>query len=247
LKHPLVVVALGIAICGQAPPSGSQTPAVADGDGWIDVSAPIDPGAAPVYPGNAPIKLSFMMNYDKGDKLALSSYSFGAHTGTHVDAPMHFIKGAASVDKVALAHFVGPARVIDCSADAMVIDAAELNKHDWKGARRILFRTRNSRNGWMADPAFHQDFTYVAPDAAKLLADAGVELVGIDYLSIEKFQSPEPRTHLALLGKGIPVIEGLSLTDVTGGDYDLIVLPIRIVGHEAAPARAILRRRSAKS
>ena len=210
---------------------------------WIDVSAPIDPRASPVYPGNAPIKLDFMLNYDTGGKLALSSYSLGAHTGTHVDAPMHFIKGGASVDKVPLGHFVGPARVIDCSAEATVIDAAELNKHDWKGAKRILFRTRNSRNGWMSDPTFHEDFTYVAPDAAQLLADAGVELVGIDYLSIEKFHSPEPKTHLALLSKGIPVVEGLSLKDVAPGDYDLIVLPLRIVGHEAAPARAILRRR----
>jgi arylformamidase len=211
--------------------------------GWIDVSAPIDPRTAPVYPGNAPIKLEFMLDYDKGNKLALSSYSLGAHTGTHVDAPLHFIKGGMSVDRVPLEHFVGPARVIDCSADAKLIDAAELNKHDWKGARRILFRTRNSRNHWMTDPTFHADFTYLAPDAAQLLADAGVELVGIDYLSIEKFQSPEPKTHLALLAKGIPIVEGLSLADVAPGDYDLIVLPLRIAGHEAAPARAILKRR----
>jgi arylformamidase len=210
---------------------------------WIDVSAPIDPRTAPVYPGNAPIKLDFMLNYDKGDKLALSSYSLGAHAGTHVDAPLHFIKGGTPVDRVPLAHFVGPARVIDCSPDSKVNDAAELNKHDWKGARRILFRTRNSRNHWMTDPVFHEDFTYVAPDAAQLLADAGVELVGIDYLSIEKFGSPDFKTHLTLLGKGIPVVEGLQLADVTAGEYDLIVLPLRISGHEAAPARAILQHR----
>lgn len=210
---------------------------------WIDASAPIDPQTAPVYPGNAPIKLEFMLDYAKGDRLDLSSYSLGAHTGTHVDAPLHFIKGGTAVDKVPLEPFVGPARVIDCSAEATVIDTAELNKHDWKGAKRILFRTRNSRNGWMTDPTFHEDFTYLAPDAAQLLADAGVQLVGIDYLSIEKFHSRQPKTHLALLSKGIPVIEGLSLKDVAPGDYDLIVLPLRVVGHEAAPARAILRRR----
>jgi arylformamidase len=187
----------------------------ADTEGWIDVSAPIDPQTAPIYPGNAHIKLKFMRDYAKGDRLALSSYSLGAHTGTHVDAPLHFIEGGAAVDKVPLERFVGPARVIDCSADATVIDAAELNKHDWQGAQRILFRTRNSRNGWMTDPTFHKDCTYLAPDAAQLLADAGVQLVGIDYLSIEKFHSPQPRTHLALLSKGIPVVEGLSLKDVT--------------------------------
>jgi arylformamidase len=211
--------------------------------GWIDVSAPIDPKTTPVYPGNTPIKLDFALNYDKGDKLALSSYTLGAHTGTHVDAPMHFVKGGASVDLVSLEHFVGPARVIDCTPDAKVIDAAELNKHPWKGAHRILFRTRNSRNHWMTDPAFHEDFTYVAPDAAQLLADAGVELVGIDYLSIEKYKSPDFKTHLILLGKGIPVVEGLQLADVTPGDYDLVVLPLRVMGHEAAPARAILKHR----
>jgi arylformamidase len=239
LKHRLVMLAALIAATTCSAVSGAEPRA----GGWIDVSAPIDPQTAPVYPGNAPIKLEFMMDYDKGDKLALSSYSLGAHTGTHVDAPLHFIKGGMSVDLVPLAHFVGPARVIDCSADAKLIDAAELNKHNWKGARRILFRTRNSRNHWMTDPTFHEDFTYLAPDAAQLLAEAGVELVGIDYLSIEKFHSAEPKTHLALLTRGIPVVEGLSLADVTAGDYDLIVLPIRITGHEAAPARAILKRR----
>jgi arylformamidase len=210
---------------------------------WIEASAPIDPETTPVYPGNTSIKLDFALNYDKGDKLALSSYTLGAHTGTHVDAPMHFVKGGASVDLVALDKFVGPARVIDCTADAKVIDAAELNKHNWKGARRILFRTRNSRNHWMTDPTFHEDFTYVAPDAAQLLADAGVELVGIDYLSMEKYKSSDFKTHLILLGKGIPIVEGLQLADVTPGDYDLIVLPLRVAGHEAAPARAILKRR----
>ncbi len=184
-----------------------------------------------------------MQDYAKGDRLDLSVYSLGAHTGTHVDAPLHFIKGGTPIDKVPLDPFVGPARVIDCSPEATAIDAAELNKHDWKGSKRILFRTRNSRNGWMTDPVFHEDFTYVAPDAARLLAAGGVVLVGIDYLSLEKFHSPEPQAHLALLSKGIPVIEGLSLQQVSPGDYDLVVLPLRIVGHEAAPARAILRRR----
>ena len=211
---------------------------------WIEASAPIDSRTTPVYPGNPPVKIGFMMHYDKGDKLALSSVSVGAHTGTHVDAPLHFVKGGAPVDLVPLGAFVGPARVIDCSPDAKVIDAAELNKHDWKGMRRILFRTRNSRNHWMTDPTFHEDFTYVAPDAAKLLADAGVALVGIDYLSMERFGSHDFKTHLVLLGKGIPIVEGLQLADVMPGDYDLIVLPLRITGHEAAPARAILKRRS---
>jgi kynurenine formamidase len=175
LKHRLALVAAAIATFSYSTFSEAEPQA----GSWIDVSAPIDPKTAPVYPGNAPVKLDFLMYYDKGDKLALSSYSLGAHTGTHVDAPLHFIKGGTSVDLVSLDHFVGPARLIDCSPDAKVIDAAELNKHDWKGARRILFRTRNSRNHWMTDPTFHEDFTYLAPDAAQLLADAGVDLCGL--------------------------------------------------------------------
>ena len=182
MRHRLATLSVLIAVAAGLPAIAA---AAAPPGAWIDVSAPIDPRMSPVYPGNAPVKLEFMLNYDTGGKLALSSYSLGAHTGTHVDAPMHFIKGGHSVDQIPLEHFVGPARVIDCSPDALVIDASELNKHDWKGAKRILFRTRNSRNEWMSDPTFHTDFTYVAPDAAQLLAAAGVELVGIVYLSIE--------------------------------------------------------------
>ena len=209
--------------------------------GWIDVTAPIDPHITPVYPGNPPVKLDFVQSLDSGAQVTLSAFSFGAHTGTHVDAPMHFIKGGASLDQIPLDRFIGPVRVIDCSPEAKAIDAAELNKHDWRGARRIFFRTRNSRRGWMTDPKFHEDFTYLAPDAAQLLADAGVELVGIDYLSIERFGFAEPQTHRILLGKNIPVVEGLSLQAVEPGDYDLLLLPMKIMGHEAAPVRALLR------
>ncbi len=95
----------------------------------------------------------------------------------------------------------------------------------------------------MTSPAFHRDFAYIAADAAQLLADAGVQLVGIDYLSAEQFGAPAPRAHQILLGKGIPIVEGLLLVSVRGGDYDLIVLPMKVGGHEGAPARAVLRKR----
>jgi len=98
--------------------------------------------------------------------------------------------------------------------------------------------------GWMKSATFHRDFAYVAPDAAQLLADGGVQLVGIDYLSAEQFGAPEPRTHRILLGRGIPIVEGLSLEGIGPGDYDLIVLPIKVAGHEGAPARAVLRKRA---
>jgi len=95
----------------------------------------------------------------------------------------------------------------------------------------------------MKSPTFHRDFAYVAPDAAQLLADAGVKLVGVDYISAEQFGAPAPMTHRILLGRGIPIVEGLALETVRPGDYDLIVLPIKVGGHEGAPARAVLRRR----
>lgn len=94
----------------------------------------------------------------------------------------------------------------------------------------------------MSSAVFHRDFAYIAPDAAQLMADAGVKLVGIDYISAEQFGAPEPRSHRILLGRGIPIVEGLDLSEATAGDYDLIVLPLKVRGHEAAPARAILRR-----
>jgi arylformamidase len=179
----------------------------------------------------------------RGDPLTFSAFSLGAHTATHIAAPMHISRDGASLDKVSLEELIGPARVIDIPDGVQAIDGPELNRHKWRGAQRVLFRTRSSLRGWMASPTFHRDFAYIAPDAAQLLADAGVKLVGIDYLSAEKFGAPAPRTHQILLGKGIPIIEGLALEAVRPGDYDLIVLPIKVGGHEAAPARAVLRRR----
>lgn len=210
--------------------------------GWIDVTATLDPATTPVYEGDAPMKFDFLKDMRKGDPLSLSVYSMGAHSGTHIDAPMHFISTGAPVDSVSLESLIGPARIIDIPDSVQAIDATELNKHDWK-AERVFFRTRSSARKWMSSNVFHRDFAYIAPDAAQLLADAGVKLVGIDYISAEQFGAAAPRTHQILLGKGIPIVEGLLLTDVSAGDYDAIVLPIKVRGHEGAPARAILKKR----
>jgi arylformamidase len=212
--------------------------------GWVDVTATLDPATTPVYEGDAPMKFEFLKDMRKGDALTLSMYSLGAHSGTHIDAPMHFVRDGAPIDRVPLAPLIGPARVIEVPDGVQAIDAAELNRHNWRGAPRVLFRTRSSLRGWMSSATFHRDFAYIAPDAAQLLADAGVQLVGIDYISAEQFGAPVARTHQILLGKGIPIVEGLALEGVRGGDYDLIVLPIKVAGHEAAPARAALRPRS---
>ena len=210
---------------------------------WIDATATLDSATTPVYAGDAPMRFDFLKDMRKGDPFTLSVFSLGAHSGTHVDAPMHFVMDGAPIDRVALPALMGPARVIQIDDSVQGIDAGELNRHQWRGAERLLFRTRSTARGWMSSAVFHRDFAYIAPDAAQLLADAGVKLVGIDYISAEQFGAPAPRTHRILLGRGTPIVEGLDLSDVPAGDYDLIVLPMKVRGHEGAPARAIVRRR----
>jgi arylformamidase len=234
------VVALALGFLG-CEPRGQQA---FGSEGWIDVTATVDPARTPIYEGDAPLRFEFLKDMRKGDHLTLSSYSLGAHSGTHIDAPMHFIRDGAPVDRVPLERLIGTARVIDIPDSVPAIDATELNRHEWRGATRVLFRTRSSVRGWMDSVQFHRDFTYIAPDAAQLLADGGVVLVGVDYISAEQFGASAPRTHQILLGRGIPIVEGLDLRSVQAGDYDLIVLPIKVAGHEGAPARAIARARN---
>jgi arylformamidase len=210
-------------------------------DGWIDITATLAAGRTPVYEGDAPMVFTFLKDMRKGDGLTLSKYDFGAHSGTHIDAPMHFITDGASIDAVTIASLIGPARVIVIADSVQAIDAAELNRHDWKGAERILFRTRSSSRGWMDSSTFHRDFAYITGDAAAAMATAGVKLVGVDYISAEQFAAPAPLAHRALLGKGIPIVEGLDLRNASAGDCDVIILPLKVAAHEAAPARALLR------
>ena len=229
--------------CAAAPGMGGALGALSP-DGWVDATATLDPATTPIYEGDAPMRFDFLKDMRRGDALTLSAYSLGAHSGTHVDAPMHFVAGGASIDRVPLAPLVGPARVIDIPDGVQAIDAAELDRHDWRGAPRLLFRTRSSLRGWMSSSVFHRDFAYIAPDAAERMAAGGVVLVGVDYISAEQFGSPAPLAHRTLLGRGIPIVEGLALGNVPAGDYDLVVLPMKVAGHEGAPARAIVRPRS---
>jgi gluconate:H+ symporter, GntP family len=230
--------------CASPPRDGGGGAGLTGGSSaWIDASATLDPATTPVYEGDAPMRFERLKDMHRGDPLTLSVYSMGAHSGTHVDAPMHFVADGAPIDRVPLEPLIGPARVIDIPDAVQSIDAAELSRHEWKGAPRLLFRTRSSSRGWMRTSTFHRDFAYVAPDAAQLIADAGVVLVGVDYISAEQFGAPAPRTHRILLGQGIPIVEGLMLENVQAGEYDLIVLPLKVANHEGAPARAVLRRR----
>ena len=236
----LVAAAMSAMACA---PQQRTSADVAGGRAWMDASATLDPATTPVYEGDAPMTFTFLKDMRRGDPLTLSSYAMGAHSGTHIDAPMHFVSGGASIDKVPLDPLIGPARVIDIADGVQAIDAAELERHKWRGTPRVLFRTRSSLRLWMSSSTFHRDFAYISADAAQLLVDAGVVLVGIDYISAEQFGAPAPRAHQILLGKGIPIVEGLLLEQVAAGEYDLIVLPIKVAGHEGAPARAVVRRR----
>lgn len=205
-----------------------------------DVSVPVRAGGL-VYPGNPPISITPVQSIAAGDTANVSRIDLGSHTGTHVDAPLHFMDGGAGVDELPLDALIGPARLIAFDDDVMAVGEAELRRHDLRGVTRLLIRTRNS--AWLAsgDPEFHRDFTHVAPDAAAHLVSLGVRLVGVDYLSVEQFHSPHHRTHRTLLENGVVIVEGMVLSEPPPGDYELYCLPMLLAGLDGAPARAVLR------
>jgi arylformamidase len=207
-----------------------------------DVSVPIS-AATPIYPGDPGVEIKQWAALAGGDAANVTLLNFGAHTATHVDAPSHFIEGAPKVDALPLDVLVGPARVLVIPEDARAITAEHLLAQNLDGATRVLFKTRNSEFWRTPSAGFRRDFTSIAPDAARALVQSGVRLVGIDYLSVEKFQAEKFETHEILLSNGIVILEGLDLREVEGGDYELICLPLKIAGGtgDGAPARVVLR------
>src|SRR3982751_4324205 len=205
-----------------------------------DITVPIH-STMPVYEGDPGVKIESWSAFAKGDSSNVSMLNFGAHTGTHVDAPAHFIEGANTIDNLPLDTLIGPARIVRVPDDAIEITPEFLSGCDLHGVTRVLFHTRNSQ--FWTDATFRKDFTHLLPEAAELLVAGGVRLVGIDYLSIEKFHSGHHRTHLTLLREGVVIVEGLDLSDVPDGDYELICLPLKIAdgSGDGAPARAVLR------
>jgi len=204
-----------------------------------DITVPIHSGM-PVYEGDPGVEIKAWSALANGNSANVSSLSFGAHTGTHVDAPAHFIEGARKIDALSLETLIGPARVIRVPDDIMEIGLEFLAKCDLDQVRRVLFHTRNS-TFW--SEGFRTDFTHLSPEAAEKLVGLGVKLVGTDYLSIEKFHSGHHRTHLALLSQNVVIVEGLNLSEVEAGDYELICLPLKIAegAGDGSPARAVLR------
>ena len=205
----------------------------------IDISRPIFT-AMPIYPRNPPVEIAPAKRISRGDSSNVSLLTLGSHTGTHVDAPLHMDDAGAGVDAVSLDAMIGPAIVVDIPDDVRAIGAAQLE--DRIGTHtRVLLRTRNSAR-FAATGAFEEDFTYLAPDGAAFLVDRGVQLVGVDALSVEQYHAGHHRSHDALLRAGVAVVEGLALENVAAGEYQVVCLPLRIRGCDGAPARVVLIR-----
>jgi arylformamidase len=201
-----------------------------------DVTVPLSKELV-VYPGDPHVKINRRTKVNEEDaKYNLSRYSFGSHSGTHVDAPYHLIEGGGTVDKLPLELLIGRARVVEVTAPC--IDETVLEEFDFTVDARVLFKTRNSYL-W-SQKSFVKDYVYITPGAARSLVNDGIKVVGIDYLSVEKFDA-EPETHMALLKAGTVIIEGLDLRDVEPGDYELICLPLKIKDGDGSPARVVLR------
>jgi arylformamidase len=203
-----------------------------------DVTVPIT-NTMPVWPGDPAVQLEPRSHEsrDKSHVVSLTSITMGSHTGTHVDAPFHMIQGGKRLSEFPLEVFVGKAAVVEIPA-APSIGRAEVEGRNWNGIERVLFKTRNSAH-WQ-DGKFYEEFVYLEPEAAEFLAKRGVRLVGIDYLSIDKFKSPSHPTHFALLRKNILILEGLNLSRVAPGEYTIYALPLNLQDADGAPTRVIL-------
>ncbi|HTL70802.1 MAG TPA: cyclase family protein, partial [Candidatus Eisenbacteria bacterium] len=189
--------------------------------------------------GDPEVRIDKTSDLAKGGAANVSRIRMGSHTGTHMDAPLHFIRGAKGLDRMPLSATMGPARDIRI-LDPEVIRPAELIPHRIRRGERILFKTRNSPRCWKRR-GFVKDFVYLSRTSASYLAALGVRAVGIDYLSVGGFSKDGHETHFALLKAGIWIIEGLDLTHVKPGRYELACLPLKILKSDGAPARAALR------
>jgi arylformamidase len=203
-----------------------------------DISLPISESLV-VWPGDSPVRITHRSHLDRGDGLTVSRLDLGAHSGTHVDAPAHFIAGGAGVDALDLGILTGPALVVHAH-DAEALSAEILERLAIPpGTERLLLRTRNSERWARVESSFDRDFVAITEDGARWLVARGVRLVGVDYLSVGPFAETAP-THHVLLGAGIVAVEGLDLSEIAPGVYQLVCLPLKITDGDGAPARAIL-------
>lgn len=210
----------------------------AQASAWIDISVPLRTGMVH-WPGDPEVRIERVQDMEHGDHANLSSLTMGSHTGTHMDAPLHFLRQGKAISEMPLDATMGRARVIEIR-DGESIKPEELIPHRIRAGERILFKTRNSSRVWQNDK-FAEDFVFISKEAADFLAERRVRMIGVDYLSVGGYKRDGPYIHQTLLGAGIWLIEGLDLSGVSAGRYDLACLPLRIEGGDGAPVRAIVR------
>jgi arylformamidase len=204
-----------------------------------DVSLPISPNL-PVWPGDPAVVLEQVTSMDAGAHDNVSRLACGVHTGTHVDAPHHFMNDHRTVEGLSLDVLVGPALLVQIPKDVTVVDAHVLeNAGIPSGTERLLLKTDNSSLWERGEKEFFPGFVGISEDGADWLVSHAIKLIGIDYLSIAPYHQSVP-THRKLLGAGLVVIEGMDLHGVTAGTYSLYCLPLKLVGSDGAPARTIL-------
>ena len=194
----------------------------------------------PVWPGDPPVKMPLTESMQAGAEYNLTRLDISAHTGTHVDAPHHFLNDGRTVESLALDVLTGPCYVVQLPDDVDEISAEVLQRIPLAaGTTRILFGTRNSKLWAQGETRFQEDFVAISEDGAEWLVEHGIKLVGVDYLSVAPYSDSIP-THRVLLQAGIIALEGLNLSQVPRGFYDLYCLPLKLAGADGAPARAIL-------
>jgi arylformamidase len=204
----------------------------------LDVSVPLVAGM-PAYPGNPDFELQPVKRIADGGSSNVSRLILGTHTGTHVDAPRHFIDDGLTVDALSLDLLIGRARVVDISKRGG-IGAEELAEAGLREDIRVLLKTSNS--ALWNDTHFHQDYTYITEEGARYLVEQGVKVIGVDYLSVEQYKKAGAPAHRALLSQGVVIIEGLNLSEAEPGMYEMYCLPLRVAGGDGGPARVILKR-----
>jgi arylformamidase len=213
---------------------------------WIDISIPLGRDIPELFmeasERKAPrSKVERFFDVEKGDKVTMSRIEMDSHDGTHIDSPLHFIKGGTSIDEMPINIAIGPARVIEIMNEKE-ITVKELEPHRIRQGERILFKTKNSPRVY-GSRVYKGDYVALTPEAAGYLADAGIILVGLDYLTIAGMNPPENITavHMAFLKKGIYILEAINLDGVIPGNYELICLPLRLDKGDAGPCRAVIR------
>jgi arylformamidase len=207
-----------------------------------DISVPLS-SSTPTYPGDPLVEIKAWKEFSRGDSVNVSVAHFGLHSGTHVDAPAHFIEGGAKVDALSLQSLIGEAEVVEVAKHIQVIDEDFVAANCIHGSQRVLFKTRNSDFWNHPEDGFRVDHTYLDSAAAMRLVNSGVKLVGIDYLSVESSETDKYETHHILLRNDVVILEGLDLREVEAGFYELICLPLKIADGmgDGAPARTVLR------